>query len=293
MTQADQNIERPRRGMTDADLASVSTVYRADLLKGQVILVSGGGSGIGKAIAYLATRLGADVVISGRKPEKLEAVRSGIESSCGRAPMTVAMTIRDPEQVEKLYEDVFARFGKLDAIINNAGGQFPQDAIDFTRKGWLAVIDTNLNGSWWMMQEAAKRWRSHNQPGNIVNIVANIERGMPQAGHTCAARAGVIYLSKTLATEWAPHHIRVNCVAPGVIETEGFAVYPEEALKRFHEANPMKTRGNAWDVAQAVIYLCAPSGRFITGDILVVDGGQAQYGVVWPAGMPEYFRGGA
>lgn len=293
MSPSDSPTERPQRGLTDADLASASTVYRDDLLKGQVILVSGGGSGIGKAIAYLMMRLGAEVVICGRKPEKLEAVRAGIEAACGRAPMIASMTIRDPEQVEKLYEDIYAKYGKIDAVINNAGGQFPQDAIDFSRKGWLAVIDTNLNGSWWMMQEAAKRWKERGQPGNIVNIVANVERGMPQAAHTCAARAGVIYLSKTLATEWAPHHIRVNCVGPGVIETEGFAVYPEEALKRFHEANPMKTRGNAWDVAQAVVYLCGPSGRFINGDLIIIDGGQAQHGVVWPAGMPDYFRGGA
>ena len=142
-----------------------------------------------------------------------------------------------------------------------------------------------------MMQEAARLWKERGEPGNIINIVANVERGMPQAAHTCAARAGVIYLSKTVATEWAPHRIRVNCIAPGVIETEGFAVYPEEALKRFHDANPMKTRGNAWDVAQAVIYMAAETARFITGDLLVVDGGQAQAGIVWPAGMPDYFRG--
>ena len=130
------------------------------------------------------------------------------------------------------------------------------------------MIDTNLNGTWWMMQEAAKRWRADGRPGNIVNIVANVERGMPQAAHTCAARAGVIYLSKTLATEWAPHGIRVNCIGPGVIETEGFAVYPEEALARFHKANPMKQRGDAWDVAEAIVYLASPAARFINGDLI-------------------------
>ena len=115
---------------------------------------------------------------------------------------------------------------------------------------------------------------------------------MPQAAHTCAARAGVIYLSKTMATEWAPHRIRVNCSGPGVIETEGFGVYPEEALARFHQANPMKMRGDAWDVAEAIAYLASPAARFINGDLMIIDGGQAQWGVVWPGGMPEYFNEG-
>jgi len=118
---------------------------------------------------------------------------------------------------------------------------------------------------------------------------------MPQAAHSCAARAGVIYLSKTLATEWAPHGIRVNCIAPGTIETEGFAIYPPEALARFHEANPMKRLGNGWDVAEGVVYLAAGSGNFITGEVITIDGGMAQWGVVWPGGMPDYFKvpGGA
>ena len=283
----------PMRGLTEHDLATLPTVYRDDLLKGCALLISGGGSGIGKATAFLAVRLGADVALCGRNPDKLEATKLGIEKLCGRAPLIVPMTIRDPEQVEKMLDAVFTRFGKLDCVVNNAGGQFPQDAIDFSRKGWNAVVDTNLNGTWWMMQEAARRWRVRNEPGNVINIVANVERGMPQAAHTCAARAGVIYLSKTVATEWAPHKIRVNCIAPGVIETEGLAVYPEAALARFHEANPMKKRGTAWDIAQAVVYLAADTARFITGEVLVIDGGQAQLGAVWPAGMPEYFRGGA
>jgi NAD(P)-dependent dehydrogenase (short-subunit alcohol dehydrogenase family) len=199
------------------------------------------------------------------------------------------MSIREPDAVETLLDDVFTRCGRLDLLVNNAGGQFPQDAIDFSRKGWLAVVDLNLNGTWWMMQEAARRWRDRGQAGNIVNIVANVERGMPQAAHTCAARAGVIYLSKTLATEWAPFNIRVNCIAPGTIETEGFAVYPQHALERFHEANPMKRLGDAWDVAEAAAYLGSDAAGFVTGETLTIDGGMAQWGVVWPGGMPAYF----
>ncbi len=263
----------PSFGLSLDELAARPTVYRDDLLKGQVVLVTGGGSGIGKATAFLAARLGADVVICGRTPEKLEIVSDAIGAATGAKVMAVPMSIREPEAVEALLDSVWERFGRLDCLVNNAGGQFPQEAIDFTRKGWLAVIDLNLNGTWWMMQEAARRWRDRGQEGNIVNIVANVERGMPQAAHTCAARAGVIYLSKTVATEWAPCNIRVNCVAPG----------------------PMKRLGNGFDVAEAVIYLAAPSGNFVTGEMLTVDGGMAQWGVVWPGGMPEYFKvpGGA
>lgn len=280
---------RPSRGLDDAALQALPTVFRDDLLAGQTAVISGGGSGIGKAAAYLLARLGANVAICGRDPDKLTATAALVERGLDRQIMTVPTNIRDADAVEALLDQVGERFGSIDTVVNNAGGQFPQDAIDFTRKGWLAVIDTNLNGTWWMMQAAAQRWRAQGRAGHIINIVANVERGMPQAAHTCAARAGVIYLSKTVATEWAPFNVRVNCIGPGVIETEGFRMYPEEALKRFHNANPMKTRGNAWDVAQAIAYLASPAARFINGDLMVIDGGQAQWGVVWPAGMPDWF----
>lgn len=286
-------LERPKFGFTDEELSQLSTVYRTDLLAGQTVLVSGGGSGIGKAIAFLCARLGADVIICGRRAEKLESACQAIERLVGKKPDMVPMSIREPEEVDRLLDHIFERHGKLDHLVNNAGGQFPQDAIDFSRKGWQSVIDLNLNGTWWMMQAAAQRWRRGGCGGSIVSIVANVERGMPQAAHSCAARAGVIYLSKTLATEWAPLGIRVNCVGPGVIESEGFNVYSDEALERFHEANPMHRRGDVWDVAEAAVYLMAPSGKFITGELLVVDGGQAQNGAVWPAGRPDYFGGKA
>jgi len=291
---AEQPGSRPRFGFTDAELAAHPTVYRHDLLQGQTVIISGGGTGMGKAMAFLASRLGANVVLCARTEEKLAATQDSIERLVGRRPMAVPMSIRDPDQVEMMLDAVLSEYGRIDTLINNAGGQFPQNALDFSRKGWLAVMDLNLNGTWWMMQETAKRWVAAGTGGNIVNIVATIERGMPQVAHTCAARSGVIYLSKTLSTEWAPHNIRVNCVAPGIVETEGFAVYPDEALTRFHLANPMQKRGDAMDVAEAVIYLAAPSGKFITGEVLTVDGGQNQWGVNWPAGIPDYFNiGGA
>ena len=277
-------------GFTDEELARYTLVFRDDLLQGQVFLVSGGGSGLGRAIAYALARLGADVMICGRRADKLEETAAGIRRHVGREIATQSMTIRDPEQVESLVANTWQRFGRLDVLVNNGGGQFPQPAIDFSPKGWRAVIDTNLNGSWYMMQAAAKQWRDRRSNGSVVNIVANVWRGMPQVAHTCAARAGVIYLSKTLATEWAPLGIRVNCISPGSVATEGFNAYPAEAARQFQFSNPLKALGDAYDIAQAVVYFAAPSGKFITGEVLVIDGGNNQWGDVWPLGIPEYFK---
>jgi NAD(P)-dependent dehydrogenase (short-subunit alcohol dehydrogenase family) len=277
-------------GLTDDEIATRPLVFRDDLLAGQVMLISGGGSGLGRAMAYTCARLGAEVMICGRRPERLEETAAGIRTRLGREIATRAMTIRDPQQVEALVRETWDRFGRIDTVVNNGGGQFPQAAIDFSVKGWLAVIDTNLNGTWYMMQAAARRWREAGQPGNIVNIVANVWRGMPQVAHTCAARAGVIYLSKSVSTEWAPLGIRVNCVSPGAIATEGLNVYDPKAAEEFRWSNPMHEFGDALDISQAVVYLAAPSGKFVTGEVLVVDGGNNQTGDVWPDGIPDYFR---
>jgi citronellol/citronellal dehydrogenase len=284
-------VEAKRWGSTLEELAAQPLVFRPDLYAGKVVLVTGGGGGFGRAMTLLFARLGADVVICGRKREKLEATAAGVARLVGREAVTIQpMTIRDPAQCEALIDAAWVKFGRLDLLVNNAGGQFPQAALEFSVKGWLAVIDTNLNGTWFMMQAAARRWRAAGQPGSIVNIVANVWRGMPQVAHTCAARAGVIYLSKTLSTEWAEHKIRVNCVSPGSIDSEGLNVYHPEVAERFRLSNPMHSLGDANDVGQAVAYIGAESGKFITGEVLVVDGGNCQWGAVWPAGKPEYFN---
>jgi NAD(P)-dependent dehydrogenase (short-subunit alcohol dehydrogenase family) len=283
---------QPREwGFSDEELAALESVYRPGLLAGKVYVVSGGGSGIGRGITYLLAKLGADVMICGRRQEMLDETAAGVQQHIGRQIGTHSMTIRDPEQVQQLMEATFARFGRIDTVVNNGGGQFPQAAIDFSVKGWNAVIDTNLNGAWYMMQSAARVWRDRGQQGSIVNIVATIWRGMPQVAHTTAARAGVIYLSKTLATEWAPLGIRVNCVAPGAIATQGLNVYPEGAVDHFADTNPMRRMGDVQDIAEAVVYMSAASGKFITGETLVVDGGHMCWGdTEWPGGKPEYFR---
>ncbi|MDP3547240.1 MAG: SDR family oxidoreductase [Phreatobacter sp.] len=264
--------------------------FRDDLLKDQVVLVSGAGSGIGKAIAIQCARLGAKLAICGRKVEKLEET-AAILRDIGAEVFVRPATIRDAEDVDRLHAEVWERFGRLDHLVNNAGGQFPQAAIDNSVKGWNAVIDTNLNGTWYMMQAAARNWRDRGMPGSIVNIVTVVWRGMPGVAHTCAARAGVIYLSKTVAIEWAPLDIRINCVAPGAIATEGMDVYSDEAQRDLPRSNLMKRFGEATDVADAVTYLIAPSGSFITGEVVVVDGGNQVWGDQWTIARPDYFAG--
>jgi len=276
-------------GFTDEQLATLELSWRPGLFDGQVVLVSGAGTGLGKAIAYQFGRLGAKLVICGRKPEMLERTAQGMRK-LGIECLTYPMTIRDPDQVAALFDAAWRHYGRLDVLVNNAGGQFPQSAIDFSVKGWNAVIDTNLNGTWYMMQAAARHWRDAARAGSIVNIVAVVERGMPGIAHTAAARAGVIYLSKTLAVEWAPLRIRVNNVAPGVTATEGMNVYPEAARAEFGRANPMMKFGDARDVADACCYLAGPTGKFITGEVIVVDGGFQMWGEQWTAGRPDYYK---
>ena len=286
--------DEPRFGFTRKQLADMQTVYRADLLAGQVAVVTGAGSGFGEAIACLFARLGADLAISGRNAEKLESARAFLAGFGGRV-LAQPFNIRDPDACTAFIAHIWKEFGRLDVLVNNAGGQFPQAALDFKPKGWNAVIDNNLNGTWYMMQAAARQWvdnaaRGRGEPGNILNIVADVWRGMPGIAHTAAARAGVIYASKSVAVEWAPHGIRVNCIAPGCLETSGFAVYPPEGAETYYEANPMKHPGDAWDVAEACVYLGTTSGKFITGEVLTIDGGQQLWGDPWPTGRPEWFR---
>lgn len=276
-------------GFTDAELAHLPTVYRSDLFKGKVVVVTGAGSGFGLAIATLFARLGADLAITGRNAERVARAKGFLEGFGGRVESHI-FNIRDHEAGAAFFARVWDAMGRLDALVNNAGGQFPQAAIDFKPKGWAAVIDNNLNGTWYMMQAAARQWVDRKVPGVIVNIVADFWRGMPGIAHTAAARAGVVYASKSVAVEWAPHDVRVNCVAPGCLETSGFAHYPPEGAATYKEANPMRRVGDAWDVAEACVYLAAPSAKFITGEVLTVDGGQQMWGDPWPTGRPDWFK---
>lgn len=276
--------------LSDDELLALPLAWRADLFRDQVVLVTGAGRGIGKAIAVQFARLGARLVIAGRKPEPLEGT-AALLRRIGAEVVSMSMTIRDPEQVAALFAAAQEAFGAVDHLVNNAGGQFPQAAIDFSTKGWNAVVDTNLNGTWHMMQAAARGWRDGERKGSIVNIVAPYKRGMPGVAHTVAARGGVVALSKTVAIEWAPLGIRVNCLVPGTIATEGMDVYPEEARRALPLSNLMHRFGTVSDVANAVCYLTGPTGDYITGEVLTVDGGSQISGDIWTIPRPDYFKG--
>ncbi len=267
------------------------TVYRAGLFDGCNVLVSGGGTGIGRATALLFARLGAQVIVCGRTLAKLERVAAFARAQGARV-LPIAANVREPAEVAALYARVKAECGTLTAVVNNAGGQFPQAAIDFSVKGWNAVVDTNLNGSWHMMQAAARHWRDAGAPGAIVNVIAVVDRGMPGIAHSMAARAGVIGVTRTVAVEWAPLGVRVNCLAPGLTASEGLDVYPPEAQREFHRANPLRRRGTLREIAEAAVFLAGPAASFMTGEVMTVDGGGRLWGEMWTAGRPEYFSEG-
>ena len=230
-----------------------ATVYRDGLMSGKRILVSGGGSGIGRATACLLARLGGEVVISGRKQDKLDSVVEVIRSH-GYKAQGIACDIREQQAVEELFAQISRDAGPLDYLINSAGGQFPQPALEFSEKGWATVINTNLNGTWRMMQTAAKHWQAADHPGGIVNIVV-VPQGLHGVAHTCAARAGVMAASQAVAVEWAPLKIRVNCIGPGAIETEGWAVYDEHTRAKYPKTNPTMRAGTPWEIAEYRIFL--------------------------------------
>jgi citronellol/citronellal dehydrogenase len=277
-------------GLTDAELADHPSMFAAGSLQDQVVVITGGAGGIGRAIAWLFARLGAHVAVVGRDGGKLDTLVANLTGHGLKASAHPA-DIRQPEAVSALFDAVWAAHGRLDCLINSAGGQFPQAAIDFSVKGWNAVINTNLNGTWYMMQAAAQRWRDHKHPGSIVNIVVVTTHGLYGIAHSIAARSGVIGLSRAVAVEWAPLNIRVNCVAPGAIETEGWNVYTAEARAAYPRSNPMMRTGSPWDVAEASVFLAGPSAKFVTGETLTVDGGSQLWGETWTTGKPAYFRG--
>lgn len=276
-------------GLDDAALAALPLGFEPGFFDGQVVLVSGAGSGIGKAIAFLCARLGARLVVCGRDPAKLAACEAWLRRLGSPEVLVQPTDIRDSASVAALLDATWKKFGRLDVQVNNAGGQFPKAALDISPNGWKAVVDNNLNGTWYMMHAAARRWRDAGQGGNIVNIVLTFQRGYPGVAHSCAARAAVTYLSKTVAVEWSQYGVRVNCVAPGCIESTGFAHYSPEARQQFARSNPMLKVGSVQDIAHAVAYLAGPTGRFVNGEVLNVDGGGLLWGDLWTIPKPAYF----
>ncbi|MSP93441.1 MAG: SDR family oxidoreductase [Myxococcales bacterium] len=251
-----------------------ASVLRADLFAGCVVWVTGGGSGIGRAIAHELASLGAHVVLSGRRVDRLDKVAGEVRDDGGAASV-VALDIRDDVACGVAVQHIVAEHGRLDGLVNNAGGQFASPAALIRPKGWRAVIDTNLNGTWFATHAAFSHWMAEHG-GAIVNVVADMWNGFPGMAHTGAARAAVVNLTQTLAVEWASSGVRVNAVAPGFIASEGLANYPvevQEVAATMTRQNPASRLGTEEEVAAAVTWLLSPAAAYITGATLRVDGG--------------------
>ncbi|MBX3579504.1 MAG: SDR family oxidoreductase [Rhizobiaceae bacterium] len=275
-------------GETDEALATMPLSYRDGYFAGQTAIITGGGRGIGRALAFQFVRLGAKVALNGRNPERLEATAAALRAIGGDVFARVA-SIREPEQIQDFVAAAADRFGGIDMLVNNAGGQYAQAAFDFSVKGWRAVIENNLNGTWFVTQAVGRHMRDTGRRGSIVSIVAQTSRGMPGVAHSAAARAAVVNLTRTLATEWAPNGIRLNCVAPGVTATEGMEVYSDEARTELPKSNLMKRFGTVREVADAVCFLAGSAGSFTTGEVIAVDGGNHIWGDQWTIPRPDYF----
>ena len=262
----------------------MSQIFAPNILKNETVIVTGGGSGIGERIAEELGSLGAKIAIGSRKPERIAAATERLRER-GVDAVGATLDIRNEESIEAFLAFVASKMGPTSILINNAGGQFPSPAEGISPKGWRAVIDTNLNGTWLMTQAVAKGMLKRKQ-GKIINIVANMWRGFPGMVHTGAARAGVVNMTKTLSLEWAKSGLRVNAIAPGVIRSSGLETYPE-AVRAAIETEvpkqiPLKTLGDMNDVAWAVAFLASPAGNYVTGETFRVDGGQSLWGMSFP-----------
>jgi citronellol/citronellal dehydrogenase len=251
-------------------------VFSPDLFRGRTALVTGGGTGLGREIAQVLAEAGADLLLAARRPEPLARAADEIHASTGSRVETCPVDIRNRESVEALAVHARDRVGAIDVLVNNAGGQFPQRARDFKPKGWNAVIDTNLTGTWNMTQVFGNQMLD-GDGGSIVQIIAVVGRGFPGLAHTAAARAGVLELTRTLAIEWGPR-VRVNCVAPGPVSTKGFeATYDPNVLKVM-KGIPIPRPGHPREIANCVAFIASPAASWVTGEVLYVAGGQQLYG---------------
>ncbi len=260
------------------------SVFAPHLFADKVVLITGGGSGIGRCVAHELSALGATVALIGRKPEKLQAVHDEILQDGGLASMHVC-DIRQEEAVKQTVAAVIAQHGRIDGLVNNAGGQFmtPLDAI--TAKGWEAVLSTNLTGGFFMARECFTQ-SMRKTGGSIVNIVADMWGSMPGMGHSGAARAGMVSLTETAALEWAGSGVRVNAVAPGYIASSGMDNYPEHLapmLREMTKTVPLGRFGTEAETAAAIVFLLGPAAAFISGSTLRVDGARPQVRMGWPS----------
>jgi citronellol/citronellal dehydrogenase len=252
--------------------AFFQSVFRDELFAGQAGLVTGAGSGIGRCTAHELAALGARVALVGRKAEKLEAVAREIADAGGSARFYPA-DIREEEQVREVVRTVLGDFGRLDFLVNNAGGQFMAPLEAISAKGWDTVVRTNLTGGFLMAREVYVQWMKQQRGGAIVNMIANMWGGMPNMGHSGAARAGMLNFTETAALEWAP--VRVNAVAPGWIASSGLDRYPPEMRERIRalpQKVPLGRIGTESEVSAAIVFLLSPAAAFISGSCIRIDG---------------------
>lgn len=261
-----------------------NSIFRNDAFQDKVIVVTGGGSGIGRCTAHELASLGAQVVITGRKPEKLEKVVQEITEDGGKVHAAVC-DIRDENQVKNTIADVIEIFGKIDGLVNNAGGQFPSALEDISINGFDAVIRNNLHGTFLMMREAYNQYMKKHG-GSIVNMTADMWGGMPGMGHSGAARAGVDNLTKTAAVEWGKSGVRVNAVSPGWIISSGMDTYKGDFAKIIIPSLagnvPIKRMGTESEVSSAICYLLSEAAAFVSGMTVRIDGAASQGTRMYP-----------
>jgi citronellol/citronellal dehydrogenase len=267
------------------DPARYRSVFRPGLFDGQVIWVTGGGSGIGRCVAHELAFLGAKVLISGRTQDKLDKVTAEIAEDGGDCD-SIAFDIRDEEAVKAGVAAVIARHGPVAGVVNNAGGQFPAPLLAISKKGFDAVVANNLTGGFLMMRELFNQCMQQ-QGGSIVNMTADFRNGMPGMGHSGAARAGMSNLTATAAFEWAHAGVRVNAVAPGWIASSGMDTYGG-AMKAFipklKNHVPLRRMGAEAEVSGAIVFLLSPAAAFITGVTLQIDGAASLGSEIFPLG---------
>jgi citronellol/citronellal dehydrogenase len=264
------------------------SVFAAGLFARKVVVVTGGGSGIGRCTAHELAALGAHVVLIGRKLHKLHDVAGEIVADGGRASFH-ACDIRDEDAVQNTVEAVVLVHGRIDGLVNNAGGQFIAPLDEISAKGWQAVVDTNLTGGFLVARECYRQsMKQHG--GAIVNIVADIWGSMPNMGHSGAARAGMVGFTETAAAEWAHSGVRVNAVAPGYIASSGMDHYPPEAadmLRGMRSTVPLGRFGTEAETSAAIVFLLSPAANFVSGTVLRVDGARPQARPGWPMELPD------